>query len=159
MNVPSLGKFRLPALIVSVSILIAGPAFAELPGMDILAKLLLERFDSDHNSLVDINEWQNGAGDGFGELDHDHDGFISESEIDALADPLSEDFGRVGANACVFLIKKTLFTFDTDGDKRVSHLEYDDGVVALFKRLDTNKDGLVSQEELGELPLKLMTKK
>ena len=147
------------ALFVSALLLFAVPAFAELPGMDILADLVIKQFDTDHNSMIDINEWQNGAGAGFEELDHDHDGFISESEIDALVDPLSEDFGKIGATACVFLIKKILFTFDTDGDKRVSRFEYDQGVAALFKLLDTNKDGLISRDELAELPVKLLTKK
>ena len=60
------------------------PAFAQLPGTDMLAGLIIQQFDKDHDGNVDINEWQNGANDGFVQMDRDQDGFISDSEIEAL---------------------------------------------------------------------------
>ena len=57
--------------------------------------------------------------------------------------------------ACVALIKKILLTFDTDGDRRISKAEYEQGCARLFKLLDTNHDGLLSKAELAELPIKL----
>jgi Ca2+-binding EF-hand superfamily protein len=133
----------------------AMPTFADLPGTDALAGLVITQFDRDHDGNVDINEWQNGANDGFLEMDKDQDGFISESEIEALSDPISEELGKLGAAASVVLIKKILFTFDTDHDRRVSKSEYETGCAALFKLLDNNRDGLLTKAELAELPLRV----
>jgi Ca2+-binding EF-hand superfamily protein len=143
------------ALLFVPLLFLAVSASAQLPGSDLLAGLVIKQFDRDNDGNVDINEWQNGANDGFVEMDHDQDGFVSESEIDALADPISEEIGKLGASAAVVLIKKILFTFDTDHDRRISKAEYETGCAALFKLLDTNHDGLVSKAELGELPLVL----
>jgi Ca2+-binding EF-hand superfamily protein len=108
--------------------------------------------------MIDINEWKNGTNDGFDEIDTDRDGFISESEIDALAGPLSEEFTKFGAVACVALIKKILFTFDTDGDHRISKAEYEQGCASLFKLLDTNHDGVLTKAELADLPMRLFAR-
>lgn len=144
--------FLLPCFLLLVGTL---PASAQLPGMEALAGLIIGQFDRDHDGNVDINEWQNGANDGFIQMDHDQDGFISEGEIDALSDDISEEIGKLGAAAAVVLIKKILFTFDTDHDHRISKAEYEAGCAALFKLLDTNKDGLLTKAELAELPVRL----
>ena len=71
------------------------------------------------------------------------------------SDEISDEVGKLGAVACVALIKKILFTFDTDHDRRVSNAEYEAGCAKLFKLLDTNHDGLLTKAELAELPFKL----
>jgi len=136
-------------------LILATRAFAELPGTEMLANLVVQQFDRDHDGMIDINEWQNGANDGFVQMDHDQDGFISESEIEALTDDISDEVGRIGAVACVALIKRILFTFDTDHDGRISKAEYETGCAKIFKLLDTNHDGLLTKAELAELPVKL----
>ncbi|MEP6669788.1 MAG: hypothetical protein ABJF10_11580 [Chthoniobacter sp.] len=141
--------FLVPILFVATS------ALAELPGTDLLAGLIVKQFDRDHDGNVDLNEWQNGANDGFIEMDHDQDGFLSEPELDALAEPIAEEVGKFGAIASVALIKKILYTFDTDHDRRISKAEYETGCAALFKLLDTNHDGLLTRPELADLPLRL----
>ncbi|EDY17042.1 Calcium-binding EF-hand-containing protein [Chthoniobacter flavus Ellin428] len=152
------GLIEMKALfLLSCFFLLVGvlPAAAQLPGMESLAGLIISQFDRDHDGNVDINEWQNGANDGFVEMDKDQDGFISESEVDALSDDISEEIGRLGAAAAVVLIKKILFTFDTDHDHRISKAEYEAGCTALFKLLDTNHDKLLTKAELAELPIRL----
>jgi len=143
------------ALFLLPFLLLATSALAELPGTDLLAGLIIKQFDRDNDGNVDINEWQNGANDGFIEMDHDQDGFISEGEVDALAEPIADELGKLGAMASVALIKKILFTFDTDHDRRISKSEYEAGCAALFKLLDTNHDGLLTKTELADLPLRL----
>lgn len=143
--------FLLPLLVF----FFATPAFAQLPGMDMLASLVVKQFDRDNDGNVDINEWQNGTNDGFVEMDRDQDGFVSESELDALADPISEEVGKFGAAACVILIKKILFTFDTDHDRRISKAEYETGCAAIFKMLDVNHDSLLTKAELADLPVRV----
>jgi Ca2+-binding EF-hand superfamily protein len=147
-------KFLVAVTFIALSA--AVPAFAELPGADLLASLLITQFDRDHDGNIDGNEWETGINDGFVELDHDRDGSISESEIDALVETLGDDIGRLGATAVVALIKKMLFTFDTNGDRNISKTEYDEGCSAIFKLLDTNHDGLLSKAELAELPARLL---
>jgi Ca2+-binding EF-hand superfamily protein len=142
-------------LLFLTAFLLAAPAFADLPGTDLLADLIIKQFDRDHDSMIDINEWKNGTNDGFDEVDTDRDGFISESEIDALSEPLSEEFTKLGAIACVALIKKVLYTFDTDGDHRISKAEYEQGCASLFKLLDVNHDGILTKSEIADLPIRL----
>lgn len=144
--------FPLPLLLL---FFFAAPAFAQLPGMDMLAGLVVKQFDRDNDGNLDINEWQNGTNDGFIEMDRDQDGFVSESELDALADPISEEVGKFGAAACVILVKKILFTFDTDHDRRISKAEYETGCAAIFKMLDVNRDSLLTKAELADLPLRV----
>ena len=143
------------ALFLLPFLFLAAAAPAELPGTDLLAGLIVKQFDRDHDGNVDVNEWQNGANDGFVEMDHDQDGFISEGEIDALTEDISEEIGKLGAMASVALIKKILFVFDTDRDRRISKSEYETGCTALFKLLDTKHDGLLTKGELADLPLRL----
>jgi Ca2+-binding EF-hand superfamily protein len=113
----------LPLVLVVV---FAPSALAELPVTDLLAGIVVQQFDRDHDGMIDINEWQNGANDGFIHMDHDQDGFISNSEIEALSDDISDEVGRI-----------------------------ETGCAKLFKLLDTNHDGLVTKAELADLPLKL----
>ncbi|HSI15621.1 MAG TPA: hypothetical protein VK961_26480 [Chthoniobacter sp.] len=143
------------ALLLLPLLFFATPAFAQLPGMDTLAALVVKQFDRDGDGNIDINEWQNGSNDGFIEMDRDQDGFVSEAELDALAEPISEEVGKFGAAASIVLIKKILFTFDTDHDRRVSKAEYETGCTALFKLLDINHDNLLTKSELADLPVRL----
>jgi Ca2+-binding EF-hand superfamily protein len=144
--------------LLAAFLVLACPAFAQLPGAETLAGLVIQQFDKDHDGNVDINEWQNGALDGFVQMDRDEDGFISDSELDALTDELADEVGKLGAVACVALIKKILFTFDTDKDGRISKAEYEAGCAKLFKMLDANHDGIVTKAELADLPLKLFSR-
>lgn len=145
---------KIAALILAL--LLTTPTFAALPGTDMLADVIMKALDRDFDGKLDANEWKDGTDDGFVEIDQDLDGIDTPAEIETLSDPLSDELGKIGASLCVTLIEKLFMTLDKDGDHQVSKAEYEEGTIAIFKRLDTNHDGALTKAELGELPTTLL---
>ncbi len=139
-----------------LSLLLLTSTYAALPGADLLSGVIMKALDRDYDGKLDADEWKDGTDDGFVEIDHDLDGFDTPSEIETLSDPLADDLGKLGASLCVTLIEKMFMTLDQDGDHRVSKAEYEDGTGAIFKRLDTNHDGVLTKAELNDLPTTLL---
>ena len=134
------------------------PCRAAVPGADILADLILSEFDTNADGIIDGGEWQTGIEKSFDDIDEDHDGKITGEEIDALAGPISETTGTVGAKIVTVMVKKLLMLLDKNGDGVITKDEFKDGCEAMFKKLDTNHDGKLSKEELLELPVKAFSK-
>jgi hypothetical protein len=142
-----------------VALLVLGTqAFAAVPGADLLAKIIMKDLDRDFDGKIDANEWKDGTFDGFVEMDRNLDNKVVSAEIKTLSEPLSDDVGKVGARICVALIESLFMTLDKDGDHCVSKTEYQDGCDAVFKKLDTDHDGFLTNAELLELPTKLIIK-
>jgi Ca2+-binding EF-hand superfamily protein len=137
-------------------LVLGGQAFASVPGADLLARVIMKDLDRDFDGKIDANEWKDGTLDGFVEMDRNLDNLVVGSEIKTLSEPLSNDLGKVGARICVSLIESLFMTLDKDGDHCVSKVEYEDGCAAVFKKLDTDHDGFLTNAELLELPTKLI---
>jgi Ca2+-binding EF-hand superfamily protein len=144
------------AAVCALSLTPSQSARAGIPGSEALVGLILEEMDLNADGIIDAGEWQSGTAKGFEEIDTNHDGNITEQEIDALSGPISETTGDIGAKLAVVLIKKLMMSLDTNGDKIISKAEYTKGCEAIFKKLDANHDGQISKEELTDLPLKLL---
>ena len=78
--------------------------------------------DKDKDGKLTLNEWQAG----FDLFDSDRDGFISRTELSAVAQP-------------GFVFE----SLDTDGDGKISRAEYS----AAFAIVDADKDGFASRKE------------
>ena len=143
-------------LICILSILLSISAMAAIPGADLLSGVILKNLDRDFDGKLDAAEWRDGTFDGFVEMDLDLDGSVVSAEIAHLAEPLSFDLGKVGAALCVKLIEQLFMTLDQDGDHRITRKEYDAGCAAIFQRMDTNADQILSKTELNELPARLL---
>ena len=87
------------------------------------------RFDTDHDSTVDIDEAKKAASDLFDKLDTDREGTLSIKEL----------HGRLSS--------KDFSAADPDKDKTVSKDEYMKVVEQRFKAADADGDGTVSAEE------------
>jgi hypothetical protein len=88
-----------------------------------------ERFDSDHDSTVDLAEAKKAALDTFNKLDTDKDGTLDSKELHGRLSP------------------KDLAGADGDNDKTLDKDEYLALVEKRFKAADTDGDGSVDAAE------------
>jgi hypothetical protein len=91
----------------------------------------VERFDTDHDSTVDLAEAKKAATETFNKLDADKDGTLDLKEL----------AGR--------LSRKEFATADGDHDKTLDKDEYLALVGQRFKAADADGDGSVSAAEFG----------
>jgi Ca2+-binding EF-hand superfamily protein len=75
-------------------------------------------------------------------LGADHDDFVTAGEMDAVkaANGASDAGERSSAEKIAML--------DRDHDARLSSAEHADGAAAMFERMDTDSDGLLTAEEI-----------
>ena len=147
-----------PLLITLLFVFSAHSLRAAVPGAEALAKLITHEFDTNSDGLLDQGEWQGGIARSFDQLDKNHDGTIKPEEVDALSGDLAEEAGESGGTILVVLIKQALLTLDQDGDKAVSRKEFDGLTGAIFTKLDADKNGSLTLDELTDLPVKMLTK-
>lgn len=87
----------------------------------------------------------------FGLLDANRDGVIGPAEIRMAAEPAAPAAGqRPGGGMPGGMIAR-LKGFDADGDGRITREEFK-GRPQVFDRIDTDKDGVISAEELARVP-------
>ncbi len=138
-----------------LSATIASSAPAAVPGAEELADVILT-MDASGDDALDRTEYRDGTDDGFYEIDRDHDGKITPTEIDALGGLIGQEQGSVAAAVVPSLIKLVLATMDKDGDKALSREEYSNGAQALFTLLDADSNAVLSRAELTSLPTRLV---
>lgn len=147
-------KSHLLPLIASLSV--AAIAHTAVPGGDVLGGLILKHFDSNSDGMIDAGEWHAGMTASFADMDLNGDGSISGGDVDGLKKELTDELGDIGATVAAALIKQIVMALDKDGDKLVSQKEFTEGGEAMFKKLDANKDGQASKEELADLPARVL---
>ena len=134
------------------------PAHADTPGTDLLSRLLTHLYDTNADTMADAGEWQAGTEKSFQHMDGNHDGSITDTELDALAKPIGKEAGEVAAALVTQLIKQLVLVQDTDKDGTVSQKEYSARATELFTQLDTNQDGSIQQTGLNKLAGLLIAK-
>jgi len=102
--------------------------------------------DSNHDGNISQSEWQSAslreAKEHFTRLDANRDGKVSRAEMDQAR---SEHMGRHGERG------GRMRALDTDGDQQLSRAEIGDKMPKLaadFDRLDGNRDGKLSRDEI-----------
>jgi len=133
---------------------------AVFPGMEFLAKVMLDYLDTNGDGILDQGEFTNGTAKGFSDLDRDSDGFITKEEMDAVGAELSESEGgnTFLGKAAGLLLSGLLMTMDENKDGQISKAEFNKGCESMFKKLDDNQDGQLNKDELMALPARLLGK-
>ncbi len=134
----------------------ASPLTAALPGAEALGKLITSELDTNSDKSIDSGEWQSGIEGGFEEFDGNGDGSLTEGEIDTGSRSVAGKEGDATAAVLSLLIKQVLVSLDKNKDKTVTHAEYTEEATAMFKKVDADADGKLSQAELAELPAKIL---
>ena len=153
----------LAGILVSVLLLAPSRAAEEKKAgsaMAFLAQVMIDYLDTNNDKAVDLGEFQSGCEKGFGEMDTDGDGFISDKELAALGGMLAESKEASGftATAAGVLLASWIKTMDADKDGRVSRDEFVKGCEKYFGKLDANHDNKLTLEELLELPARILGK-
>lgn len=128
--------------------------------MGFLADVMIEYLDLGGDHIVDLGEFQAGYDRGFGEMDLDGDGFLSEKELGGLGAMLAESKEASGfiATAAGVLLASWMKTMDADRDGRVSRDEFRNGSEEYFTKLDARADKKITRDEFLELPARILGK-
>jgi Ca2+-binding EF-hand superfamily protein len=109
------------------------------------------QLDANNDTVIEIDEVPDAGKAAFRRLlklgDSNKDGRLEAAEMRALGEKV-RNAGLMGGAA----ILERLKTADKDGDGKISRAEWP-GQPAGFERLDTNKDGFLTPDELAKLPL------
>ena len=95
-----------------------------------------KRLDQDNDGRISRSEWQRNE-QTFARMDSDKDGYLTKEELRSAV----REFRGKHRNG--------LREMDADADGNISPTEWK-GKEETFNRLDTNKDGLLSRDELRE---------
>lgn len=100
-------------------------------------------FDRNNDGIIQREEYP-GRDDIFRGADRNRNGALEAAEVTALAEEEIEDIRKKMRNPGKY---DFLVIFDVNRDNRVGADEYD-GPVATFRKFDTDKDGVVTYDEL-----------
>ena len=132
-----MGRFRtltrLAAAAAGVAIALAAPA-------DELTKMA----DTNADGLISAAEHESAAREMFARMDADHDGQLTAEELASLR----ARFGPVEDRGPVVGVAERIQAVDVNGDGLVSPGEYEAGAREAYARLDLDRDGRVSAEEM-----------
>lgn len=145
---------RKTIIAASVVALIAGatavPALAQGPGghggFGGYGGMIM-RYDADQDGVVTQSEFNTARAASFSETDANHDGALSRDEIQAFHRAHREARREAGGPR-----RDPMSRADANNDGRVTREEFLAGPAAMFDRMDTNNDGVLSADERPQRP-------
>lgn len=129
----TLNRYAIAALVGSFAL-----SGAALAGDD-----KLDRLDADKDGKITAAEYTAGSKTAFDKLDANADGKVTAAEMDAAYTTSKAAVGAAKAPS-----GERIKALDTDGDGSLSSVEHEAGSRAMFDKLDANKDGSLTAEEI-----------
>ena len=120
----------------------AGPA----RGMRLPPSPLMRTLDTDKDGALSADEIKNAAAS-LKKLDKNDDGKLSGKELRPPRPPKRPGGGPPGGEEFI----KRFMSFDKDGDGKVSDAELPERMQRMMQFADTNKDGLLDEEEIKKM--------
>ena len=101
--------------------------------------------DTDHDGKVSATEHAAGAKLMFGKMDANHDGKVTAAEMTAAHQAISGQAARKSDMPAADKIKAV----DSDGDGVLTAEEHAKASTSIFAKMDTDKDGFLSKQEMA----------
>ncbi len=134
---------RLAAALVAACGLAGAPAvFAE--GMD-SPHGKFTKMDLDSDGKISRDEYAAAGRIHFEQLDVDHDGYVTLTELNAAR----ESSGKDAKGVKELTPSEKMRKFDRNGDGRITETEFIAGKRAMFDQMDVDKDGVLTEDELA----------
>jgi Ca2+-binding EF-hand superfamily protein len=105
----------------------------------------MKSMDTNGDGKLSAEEHAAGAQRMFDTMDANNDGKVTAAEMDAARERVTGTKAVPGAMSSADKIK----VIDADGDGALTAAEHATGSKKMFERMDTNKDGFVTLEELA----------
>ena len=135
-----MSRFILLPLAFVLSFPVALMAFPAAAQVHPAALRLIEEADANADGDISRPEFMAFRAKQFPRLDRNKDGVISTTDIPARLQNRMKDKVENG---------DVIHGFDLNGDKQVSRQEFELGPTAIFDRIDTDKDAIVTKIEIS----------
>ncbi|HLL29508.1 MAG TPA: hypothetical protein VK403_00775 [Allosphingosinicella sp.] len=108
----------------------------------------MKHFDSDANGAVTLAEARAGVAKMFALADADRDGRVTREEMRAFHGRMDDHRGGRGKNGAGRGGPGGPMHLDADGDGAIALAEAQNGIDAHFARIDSNRDGSITEAEM-----------
>jgi Ca2+-binding EF-hand superfamily protein len=157
-------------IVMACSLTLTGYAVAGDHGGKEKAEAQFQKMDSNADGKVSQDEHTTGAKAMFDTMDADKDGKVTAAEMDAAHDQMHKahamdkgDKGDKGAKGAAHKAEmratEKIKVVDTNGDGTLTAEEHAAGSKLMFGKMDTDKDGFLSKDELTKGHAKMLHKK
>jgi len=139
-------SFRLYAIGGTLAVLSIAIAHGEDRAAAKAAEAQFKALDADADDRLSPAEHAAGAKKMFDAMDADKDDKVTAAEMDAAQKKISR---KKKAGDKKLSSKEKIKVVDTDGDGILTATEHESGSLAMFDRMDGDRDGFLSREELA----------
>jgi Ca2+-binding EF-hand superfamily protein len=140
------------AMICALGLCASAPAFAEGTDMaktDMMVDASMKMMDTNSDGMISLDERAAACKMMFTKADANGDGMLSSDEMVAAATAEKADMGMTPDPAKIkMMVGKKIAMMDTDKDGMVSMAEEDAASMTMFTMSDTNKDNMLSRQEM-----------
>jgi EF hand len=120
---------------------IALAAMAETTGKEVIATVIFDQMDTDHDGQISTAEVTALKSAQFAKADTDANGILDKAELGAVRDRMAQMIAKAGARAA-----SSVTRMDLNGDGDLTLAEYT-ATSPMFALLDANGDGAVARAE------------
>ena len=156
MNLSRYGDLLPYAIGCTLAVLSTAVAFGEDRAASKLAEAQFKAMDADGDNRLSPAEHAAGAKKMFDVMDTNKDGKVTSAEMDAAQKKIS---GKKRRGDKKMSSREKIKVVDTDGDGTLTAAEHEAGSKTMFDKMDSDKDGFLTREEVAAGHAKLLKRK